>query len=99
MWGVVALGLAHRTDREVTDLLTEIGRSAPRMVLIEATSADALSSGAAAEALLALAATGAGVRSTADLAALASTAGWQLIRTHPLGWGLELLDLTTADDA
>ncbi|HYJ76986.1 MAG TPA: siderophore-interacting protein, partial [Actinomycetes bacterium] len=41
--GVVALGLAHRTDREVTDLLTEIGRSAPRMVLIEATSADALS--------------------------------------------------------
>ena len=63
------------------------------MVLIEATAADALSSGAAAEALLALAATGAGVRSTADLAALASTAGWQLIRTHPLGWGLELLDL------
>jgi NADPH-dependent ferric siderophore reductase len=97
--GVVALGLAHRTDREVTDLLTEIGRSAPRMVLIEATAADALSPGAAAEALLALAATGAGVRSTADLAALASTAGWQLIRTHPLGWGLELLDLTTADDA
>ena len=96
--GVVALGLAHRTDSEVTDLLTEIGLSAARLVLIEATAADALSAGAAAEALLELAANGTGVRTAADLAALAATAGWQLIRTRPLGWGLELLELA-ADGA
>ncbi|WP_051703932.1 siderophore-interacting protein [Glycomyces sp. NRRL B-16210] len=90
---VTALALGHRTDAEAVALLGEMRRAAERAVLVEALQPDALSPGAADEALLQLAATGSTPRSPSDMALLAAEAGWSIDDRRPLGWGVEYFAL------
>jgi NADPH-dependent ferric siderophore reductase len=103
-WGrgdvaVAALALGHRTDAEAVALLGEMRRAAPSAVLVEALRADALSPGAADEALLHLGALGSTPRSPADIAVLAAEAGWSIADRRPLGWGVDCFVLAPGGTA
>ncbi|MEV5015210.1 siderophore-interacting protein [Streptomyces sp. NPDC053780] len=86
---VAAKALAHRTDDEAVALLERLAGWVPTAVLIEASRPDGLSPHAAEAALHAYAATGAPLRDSTAIAALAARTGWHVTRVVPLGWGAE----------
>lgn len=94
---VSALALSYRTDDEARDLLSSFPASVSSCVVIEEVPGEGEPTPHDAEhQLLALAATGSGPRRVADLAALASSAGWTLLRSTSLGWNHEALELVRA---
>lgn len=90
-----ALALAQRTDEEAVALLAELAECTASAVVVELVPPEgpAPSAHAAEHALLTYAATGASPRSLRDLEALAQRAGWDLVRSTPLGWDHEALEL------
>jgi hypothetical protein len=90
-----ALALARRTDTEVVTLLSSLGEFADAAVVVELLLPEltAPTDHDAEHALLAYAATGAAPRTVADLERLAAAAGWRLVRSTPLGWDHEALEL------
>ncbi|MER7054667.1 siderophore-interacting protein [Streptomyces sp. NPDC000351] len=93
---VAAKALAYRTDHEAALLLTELAGWAATAVVVEASRPDGLSPHAAEAALQAYAATGAPLRDSAAIAALAERTGWYVDRVVALGWGTEATVLRRA---
>ncbi len=88
-----ALALGHRTDAEAVALLTTMRTASGDAVLIERLQPDALNPFAPAEALLALAGTGAPPRTPEDIQRLATASGWSIVTHRPLGWGIDYFEL------
>ncbi|MGW6719738.1 siderophore-interacting protein [Streptomyces sp. NPDC054995] len=93
---VAAKALAYRTDEEAVQLLARLAEWTGTAVLVEASRPDGLSPHAAEAALHAFTATGAPLRDSAALAALAERSGWRVERTVALGWGAEATVLRRA---
>lgn len=89
---VIAYGLCHRTDAEAEELLRELGQVSGRVVVIESTDHDALSPDGAEDALLGLATIGVPPRTVADVTERATQAGWRLVDSRALGWGVSLAE-------
>ncbi|WP_152360790.1 siderophore-interacting protein [Microlunatus speluncae] len=90
---VSVFALAQRTDEELVDHLRELAAAAPRAVVIEGLRPDALSPGAAQQALLGYAGIGVEPRSPEGFRDQAGRAGWSRITQRTLGWGVELFEL------
>ncbi|MDR5701686.1 siderophore-interacting protein [Agromyces aerolatus] len=93
---IAARALAHRTDGECVELLSDLARWSETAIVIEASRPDGLGAHTAEASLLAFAATGSPLREASAIAALAGAAGWRPARVIPLGWGTEATVLERA---
>ncbi|GAA4678098.1 siderophore-interacting protein [Gordonia humi] len=91
---VVAVdALGYRTDDEIVDFLRGLHEVADRVVLIEATSQDALGGTGVERALIYFATVGAAPRSAERYTQLAAAAGWAQADSVALGWGVDAITL------
>ena len=86
---VTAHALAHRTEGEAAALLARLRGEATTALVIEAGRPDALGAGGTEVSLRSYARIGRGLRDPEAIGALADTAGWQVARAVPLGWGVQ----------
>ena len=86
---VAAHALAYRTDPEAAALLGRLRGEAMRAVVIESGRPDALGPGAHEVSLRSYARIGRDLRDAEAIGALASAAGWQVVRVLELGWGVQ----------
>ena len=94
-----ALALDALEDDEAAACLRGLDGSAEPLILVEQTGTDALGPMAAQAALVRVAVAGGRPRTSDDLSAVATAAGWRIAEARPLGWGVEALVLVPARDA
>ncbi|UOQ55832.1 siderophore-interacting protein [Leucobacter allii] len=92
----IALELGACTDREAAERFEALRGRARRAIVVDRARPDALDPRAHEAQLLALAATGAGLRDARSLERLAAPVGWRLERVVGLGWGFEAVILADA---
>jgi NADPH-dependent ferric siderophore reductase len=94
---VLASACEHRTDDEVIGHLRELVEIADSLILVESTEPDALNTRATEMALVHLGAVGVPPRTQVDIERLTTAAGWSIVTSTPLGWGVDCIELTPTE--